>query len=80
MLILKKIKDLKYVSTRYKVKLLIFQLLKTLKLPYSKSTHAINSLLTSFLIPYNGYLLNDNESAFMADFNGLISTNKKNSD
>lgn len=77
MFITNKIRQLKHVSIIYKIKLLMFQLLKITKLPYYNRLYLINSFLTTHLIRYNGFLIKENENSFTSYFRGLASIDKK---
>ncbi len=68
MLLIKKFADLKHVPFSYKIRLLLFQLKKTLRLPYSTKDYQLNAFLTTHLQRFNGTLVNENEETYTADF------------
>ena len=68
MFLIKKISDLKHVPFSYKLRLLSFQLKKTLRLPYEKKDYELNTFLTTHLLRFNGSLVDENEESYTTDF------------
>ncbi len=77
MFVINKIKDLKRVNFLCKIRLLIFQLLKTLKLPFPVRDYELNSFLTSHLISFNGFLLKESKTTFTSVFTAFKYSNNK---
>ena len=68
MLVTKKLNDLKHVGFSHKIRLLIFQLKKTLGLSYAHADYQLNALLTTHLLEYNGFLTDEDSFTYTADF------------
>jgi hypothetical protein len=68
MFLINKISHLKRLPFSFRLRLLLFQFKKALHLKYSNEDYALNSFLTSHLLRYNGFLLNENEYSYTATF------------
>ena len=68
MFLLKKIEDLKRLPIFYRYRLLYFQLIKTLHLPFSKNDYQLNSFLTTHLLKYNGFLIKEESNSYTSEF------------
>ena len=68
MLFTKKLIDLRRVGFSHKIRLLIFQLKKTLGLSYAVADYQLNALFTTHLLQYNGFLIAEDPLTYTADF------------
>lgn len=68
MLVLKKLSDLKHVGFLFWLRLLVFQMRKTLHLKYPENDYNLNSFLTTHLLPYIGILLNEKKDTYTSAF------------
>lgn len=68
MFILKKINQLNRLPLRYGIRMLLFQLKKTLGLTYTDSDYQLNTFLTTHLLRFNGSLKNEEINTYTSDF------------
>ena len=68
MVLLKKLSDLKHVTFSFRLRLLLFQVRKTLHLKYQESDYKLNSFLTTHLLRHNGILLDENKNTYTSVF------------
>ena len=68
MVLLKKLSDLKHVTFSFRLRLLFFQVRKTLHLKYQESDYNLNSFLTTHLLRHNGILLEENKNTYTSVF------------